>query len=504
MFAKRHLAFQIFVMAFLAAMFLPRVLPEGMFPDGLTYAAIARNMAEGKGSFWSPYFSSSFWLPYQGAAYQFYGHPTLAMGILSLFFQIFGDHWLIEKGFCIFVWGLTAWLITKLWEVNAKDKMLWWLPLFAWYLMPTVLWAYPQFMLDNTMALFSLSASLLILKDQKSTLEHRKLQNLKSKSFIVHLWMLFTAGLLLHLAFLTKGPVGLYPLAMPFIYYLFYKAQGSLKKLVFQTSILMISCFGTLSLWYFYMPARLFWQKYLNTQLLSSISTNDQTENYTWLSYFYIPQHFILQGLPLLGIVFIFYIFSKTKKEPFLYDGTNNRLAAFYLTIALSGALPMMVSHKASAYYMVPCLPFLAMSFATFFEPTLISWFEKRTLSPLKTQKTIKAMVFLSILVFIYCLSLLGTIGREQDIIQDMKIMGTIVPKGEKLCVPDSMMKNINYHSYFQRYHCWELAKLSDTIPDFFVSSKGFSKKAELDAANMIFKKIDNDNLKILEIYRRK
>ena len=161
MFSRRHLPFQIFMLAFVAAMFLPRVLPEGMFPDGLTYSSIARNMAEGRGGFWSPYFSTSFWIPFQGNEYQFYGHPTLGIGILSLFFRVFGDHWFVEKGFNILVWGVTVWLVIRLWAINAKEKNLWWLPIYAWYLMPTVLWSYPVFLLDNSMAVFSLMNCLM-------------------------------------------------------------------------------------------------------------------------------------------------------------------------------------------------------------------------------------------------------------------------------------------------------------------------------------------------------
>jgi hypothetical protein len=504
MFAKRHLAFQIFVMAFLTAMFFPRVLPEGMFPDGLTYASIARNMAEGMGSFWSPYFSTSFWLPFEGSEYQFFGHPTLAMGVLSLFFKVFGDHWWVEKGYCILIWGITLWLCIKLWQINAKDKMLWWLPLFAWYLMPTVLWSYPQFMLDNTMAFFSLSTSLLILKVQKSNFYNRVLYDFKSKLFISHFLILFIAGILLHLAFLTKGPVGLFPLAMPFFYYCFFKAHSSIKKVVFQTSILVFSSFGTLLLWYFYLPARLFWKKYFIIQLFSSIGNNHQTENYSWINYFYIPQHFILQGLPMLGIVLIFYLFSKIKQASFSFYSPSNRLSAYYFAIAVSGALPMMVSHKASAYYMVPCLPFLALSFAAFFEPTLIAWFEKYPLSPLLTQKAIKSMVFLSVGVAFYCFSIIGTIGREPAIIHDMKAMGSIIPKGETICVPDTMMKNINYHAYFQRYYRWKLAKLSDNTPQFFIRSKGSCSDTELDTVNLIFQKIKLDSLNLHEVYQRK
>ena len=38
---------------------LPRLLSYGMFLDGVTYASIARNMAENYGSFWQPYYTAT-------------------------------------------------------------------------------------------------------------------------------------------------------------------------------------------------------------------------------------------------------------------------------------------------------------------------------------------------------------------------------------------------------------------------------------------------------------
>ena len=33
------------------------LLTEGMFFDGVTYASISRNMAEGQGTFWNPHYT---------------------------------------------------------------------------------------------------------------------------------------------------------------------------------------------------------------------------------------------------------------------------------------------------------------------------------------------------------------------------------------------------------------------------------------------------------------
>ena len=44
-----------------AAATVPRVTHRGMFVDGVTYASIARNLAEGHGSFWSPSYTATLY-----------------------------------------------------------------------------------------------------------------------------------------------------------------------------------------------------------------------------------------------------------------------------------------------------------------------------------------------------------------------------------------------------------------------------------------------------------
>jgi 4-amino-4-deoxy-L-arabinose transferase-like glycosyltransferase len=63
---------------------LPRLLSYGMFRDGLTYSSIARNMAEGVGAFWSPYYTATLYP-------QFYEHPPFAFWLQSLAFRVFGE-----------------------------------------------------------------------------------------------------------------------------------------------------------------------------------------------------------------------------------------------------------------------------------------------------------------------------------------------------------------------------------------------------------------------------
>ena len=48
---------RLFTVASMLALTVPRLWQRGMFLDGVTYAVVARNMADGVGTFWAPSFS---------------------------------------------------------------------------------------------------------------------------------------------------------------------------------------------------------------------------------------------------------------------------------------------------------------------------------------------------------------------------------------------------------------------------------------------------------------
>ena len=61
-------------LAICVAALLPRLAHRGMFLDGVTYASIARNLAEGRGRFWAPHYTATIYPA-------FHEHPPL--GVLA-------------------------------------------------------------------------------------------------------------------------------------------------------------------------------------------------------------------------------------------------------------------------------------------------------------------------------------------------------------------------------------------------------------------------------------
>ena len=88
--------------------YMPDLLRDGMFGDGLLYATLANNLAHGIGTFWSPQVFSG--------APGFHGHPPLVFGIQSVFFRVLGDGMWVERLYSFLAAVVTAYLIISIWR----------------------------------------------------------------------------------------------------------------------------------------------------------------------------------------------------------------------------------------------------------------------------------------------------------------------------------------------------------------------------------------------------
>ncbi|MDF1653893.1 MAG: hypothetical protein P1U34_02180 [Coxiellaceae bacterium] len=156
---KNHLFFWVFTLAitflFFVLIFCLNDMPES---DGLTYAAIARNMAEGVGSFWHPHFSL-----YRYS--QFYDHPSLGFIMLSWFYRWFGDHVFVEKAYSALTTLLT-WLVLYAIAKQFYTKLRWyrsWMLILPWLLIPTNDWFYASNLFEPVGGLFGLIALYFLI-----------------------------------------------------------------------------------------------------------------------------------------------------------------------------------------------------------------------------------------------------------------------------------------------------------------------------------------------------
>ena len=194
------------------------LLTEGMFFDGVTYASISRNMAEGQGTFWNPHYTQTLYP-------EFRQHPPLALGMEALAFKAFGDHWWVEKFYSVLMFLLSGLFIALIWKRTTNNLRWVWLPLLFWLAMPLVSWSATNNLLENTMSVFVLlSVYLMIVGYQRN---HK-------------IWLFLSAFTLL-LAFLSKGFTGLFPLVFPILYCAFDQKrkwiQGPIDSLLLLVAV---------------------------------------------------------------------------------------------------------------------------------------------------------------------------------------------------------------------------------------------------------------------------
>lgn len=472
-----HKTAWLFVVTYIVGMFLPRVAVEGMFADGLCYSAIARNMAQGRGSLWEPFFSSSFWLSYNTGAI-FYENLPLTFWLQSWFFKVFGDHWWTERIYCALLLFGTACLIVLVWKkIVPKYAQFAWLPLFFWYSFPTVIWASPYNQLDYTEGFFTLVAVYFLIQRPIS------LANVYA----------ILGGVFTFLAVLSKGPVGLFPLAVPMVLWL-AKTEGSFWPRLKETLVATLAFFVLFFVLWQYQPAKSWLLHYFDQQFLNAIAGKRETSGEGWTARLYILPQILKENAPSVVVALVFGYFVR-KSHSALQTPTQEmpiygRLT--FLLIALAASLPIMISPKQHEIYLLPAFPFYAMATAAYFLPTFEIWADKVADSS-KIVYWKNSLIVVLVGVFVYSGWLWGKAGREEDILTDMKRLSTIIPEKAKVGVCPNMMGDFVHHCYLQRYHKWELTT-NPTQTRFLLTQSDCGNEAIQNFKNQGFEEVKLPN----------
>ncbi len=455
---RAGIAFSLLTLFYISFMFLPRLMPAGMFGDGLLYASIARNLAEVKGQVWNPFFSSGYWIDGVNPG-GYFENPPLMFWMQSLFFKIMGDHWWIEKLYCLLLLVVNCFLITRVWEVwlqgkSASAGKMSWLPVLFFYLIPVVVWGSPQNLIDSQLLTFCLLAVWAILK------------GLRQPQHAIQWYV--TAIVFMFFGILVKGPVALYPVCIPALYTLvFHPAQWRHGVLRSSGLILGVLILFAWLLWW-YAPAWNFFRQYWNQRLEVAIMggrADGLREGWERLYIFWL----LLRENSLILIVSVFLIFIAWKKR-ITHTGFSHerKLAIFFFLIGLAATVPVMLSTRQAGMYLIPGLVWFAMAAGFYHVPLLSYW-----MTHLKTSSVRQITILASLgtlIVFVHSGLKFGEPGREHFLLGDISNMEKLIPAGSKVAVCKDVMENFVYHVYLQRYLKLELTRdLSDA--HYYLSS---------------------------------
>lgn len=411
-----------YLLAFVFGLYLCLVgiplFSQGMFSDGIIYAAIAHNMANGMGSFWAPKLTETY------DAF-FHGHPPLALGLQALFFKVFGSSYLVERFYGFLTAISCGVLIIQIWRKLGANRETSWLPLLLLLSTSSATWAFANNMLENTMMIFLLLSFLLYLKSI-------------SKPF----WIVLS-GLAIALAFLSKGVFALFLWSVPGLHWIVFR-KGSFWSATFKTLLLMVSSIAPIALLYFFnASARHLLESYFSAQLFSSVSNVQTVGNRYEILWFFITENLIP-----VGIVLAFLLLLYRRNTPL--KSSNYKLSIFLFSIGLTGILPIMVSLKQSPYYILGALPFISMGLALIIENNFKKLLENFSLRLSRVIKIIGVSV--SLLGSILCIYFSGKILRDHDQIHDAKTIIAVTSKHPKIWIENELFSFWSFRGYLVRY----------------------------------------------------
>lgn len=345
--------------AAVALLSLAQLVQVSMFFDGGIYATVARNLAIGRGEPWRLHFSDTLFP-------LFSEHAPLMMWLQALGFVVFGDHIAVEKGFSLAMFAIALVLLHRIWStLHADDPTMRAAFPFAVVLLLVsgrVGWGFANGMLENPLTVFTLAAVLAILVARGDAARDRPALR----------WALMAAaGVAVVLAVLTKGPVGLFPLATPALHWIVFR-RSALRTVIVDTLVMAAVvglAFGAL---WSVEAAREAINRYLDAQLRSSLS--GQRGRYGG-GLLVVPKLLGINGTAIV-IVSLLWVAGR-RRVPGAAEAAlrpaRRRRAAFLLLVALSASLPIGLSPRVSNFYFNPSVCFYASCLATLGAPTLMA-----------------------------------------------------------------------------------------------------------------------------------
>lgn len=413
---------------FIGGLFLllvgPKLFADGMFLDGVTYAAISNNLAEGLGSFWKLYYTATLYP-------EFYEHPPLALWLEGYLHFVFGSSIYVERCYSFFTAILTGFMIVLIWRQLGQAWTLAWVPLLLWLLFPKVSWSYSNNMLENTMGVFLCASVFFYLK---SLTERRALY-------------ILLASFALIFGFLSKGLVAFFILSAPLWFWAIMHKETWSRAFIDIGAIFM-GFVGFLALLFWIVPDSLNGLgMYFQFQVLHSLSDVITVNNR-----FRIIKDFFNESIINFVIIVIsigvFYVKSKSLLvfKPYL------RTAVAFIALGLSGVIPIMISMKQSSYYIVPAFPFFAMGYSILLVPVASQVYKYIMDREAFTRA-------LRIIALSLCIGAIGitvyksqTFGRDEEKLTMIYQFSKSIPPRTIIDMEPELKEDWGLHAYFMRY----------------------------------------------------
>ena len=445
---NKEFPFWIFTAAVFIALILPTLLQDGMFMDGLLYACVSKNLADGIGSFWFPHFSKTL--------HSFFDQqPPLGFGIQSIFFKLFGSSIYVERGYCFLTALINSSLIVILWRTIFKNKneikKLSWLPVLLWITIPVCFWAYSNGVMENTMSIFDLLAVIFIVRF------------FQMKFFI----QLILAGIFIFLASLTKGIQGMFPLVAVFAWWISHRSIPFRKMLLYSLSLVLVP----LTIYFLLLRNEAAYKSlsaYVHNRVLNSIEHVNGGDGR-----FYLIGRLLSELLPMIALTGIIFFLQRKKKEAISLPTVFKNDVLFFLLIGLSASLPLMVTLEQRGFYLVTSLPYFAIAASIASAPYLSVIISKINLQ----NNVLKIFRITSVLLLagaiIFSLYQIGKASRDKETIHDVHLLGKEIPRGTIVGATVDLWNQWSFQEYLIRHYYICIDNKITTANDYVILESG-------------------------------
>jgi 4-amino-4-deoxy-L-arabinose transferase-like glycosyltransferase len=414
--------FLLFSIAVALALIFPWLLQDGMFMDGLLYADVAKNYADGNGSFW--HLRTDEVIPTE-----FHHQPPLVFFLESGFFKMMPDSIFPERIYCLLMFFITLWLIRLVWRTliqNPKLQGIDYLPVLFYFICPTVFWSYINNVIEITMVNFVLGAALLLGKVYEERWQRT--------------WLLM-AGIFVVLAFLCKGIQGIFLISFPLFQWVVFR-RITFRRAVADTIILLLPLilFNCTALSFETVRSAYF--AYFEDRFPTTFSGINDTVP----TRLYLLWDLVQVFIPMFILLVVLYFAGHSQKDGY----QTGRNAVFLFCIGFGGILPLMVTREQRVFYSVTAFPYVMMAFSLLVAPGAMRLVEITT--P-QIRKVITLVSVAAILItFIVGISIAGTPKRDADLLHDVYAIGAVTGKSSVLGCDFALYSDWSVPCYLSRY----------------------------------------------------
>jgi 4-amino-4-deoxy-L-arabinose transferase-like glycosyltransferase len=437
-----------------AAFLLPRLCTWGTYVDGTLYAAIARNMAVGKGTCWDPFYTETLY-PH------FTEHPPLGLILESVFYRVFGDPFWVEKLYSLCVLLATLVGMRLCWRETARIggrnlERYFWATALTWILMPLWPWMYRNNMLENTLLLFCMWSIACIMRAE----------SLPAKRALP--WYAGAVAALCA-AFLSKGPFSLFPLAAPAIVSLVRDRRISLRSLC-ACAGLAIATAAILFALTLYDPIGANLENYYQKQVAASLSGERGAHAKGRLYLMWgLAEQLMVVALPIMVIAFI------ARRKNSATSGGSGWTGLIPILVGLSASVPLLVSPRHAKHYLGTSLPFFAMGFGYFLADALRRLTEnsRRPWLQRLPRWPQEACIALLVVVAGISLYLFGKPVRDEELHREIALIASEASNGAIVGADRDISRDWPLVAYLYRFHMISLdGKKSGKRREFYLAKE--------------------------------